>query len=165
MLIWRMLTGRRFAFGLRLVLGATLLMAGLEKLPNGAGLVDLVSSLAILPQPWAHYYAVALPWAEVIIGSCLILGLFSTLMAGAGIAMLLTFLVANAKSLTVNLHYSNCGCFGQIVEIPGWVALTLDSIMIGMALLILFRSGESLSVDSWLVRCKSLRSTGSARAL
>lgn len=146
---------RYLLFSLRLVLGTILVVAAIGKLPQQAELVDLVKSLAILPQPWAHYYAVALPWAELVVGVVLILGLFSRLAAGVSILMTASFIVANVKTIVTSTYNPTCGCFGQIVETPSWVALTIDSVMIVMALMILFHSGEFLSIDSWLARRKA----------
>ncbi|MDD5703149.1 MAG: DoxX family membrane protein, partial [Dehalococcoidales bacterium] len=95
---------------LRLTLGGIFIAASLGKISNPDNFVSLVTSYNILPENLAQLFGVFLPWIELIIGSLLILGVFSRLASGISMALTASFIVANFCSLACGTGAS-CGCF------------------------------------------------------
>lgn len=78
----------------RLVLGAYFLLAGLSKLHMLAAFVAQVKTFGVLPENVASLYGVLLPYIEVFIGACLLLGLWTTFVAFMGSGLLISFVCA-----------------------------------------------------------------------
>jgi uncharacterized membrane protein YphA (DoxX/SURF4 family) len=78
----------------RLVLGAYFLLAGLSKLGMLAAFVAQVKSFGVLPENVASLYGVLLPYIEVFVGGCLIIGLWTTLVGFMGSGLLISFICA-----------------------------------------------------------------------
>ena len=88
---------------LRAGIGAYFLLAGLAKasgeVSNGVGAFrnsDSFNALqpAWLPDLFAAPYGYVLPWAEIVIGAALALGLFTRISAALTLGMLLSFTIA-----------------------------------------------------------------------
>ena len=145
------LGNRRLTFALRLVLGLTFLVFGASKLPDLAGFAQTVISYRVLPVPLAQAYAWVLPWAEVIIGICLILGLGLRFVAPVAI-LISASLIAGTS---VNLYWTGtgaeeCGCLGGVDWPLETSHLVAQVLMLTMATQIWLHKGEFLSLDSKL---------------
>jgi uncharacterized membrane protein YphA (DoxX/SURF4 family) len=102
---------RRLRFLLCLVFGAVFLYAGVLKVRDPLVFLDDVRSFQILPDPFAAWLALGLPWLEILAGLAVITGL----MRPGGLlvlnALLILFLAAIILSWARGLDLS-CGCFG-----------------------------------------------------
>jgi putative oxidoreductase len=78
----------------RLGLGAYFLLAGLSKLQMLAGFIQQVKSFGVLPENSASLYAVLLPYLEVFIGACFLLGLWTTMVGLMASFLLISFVFA-----------------------------------------------------------------------
>ena len=147
------LGNRRLTFALRLVLGLTLLIFGASKLPDLTEFANTVISYRVLPVPLAQAYALVLPWAEVIIGICLILGLGLRFVAPVAILISASLIVGTS----VNLYWTGtglerCGCLGGVDWPLETSHLVAQVLMLAMATQICFHKGEFLSLDSKLFK-------------
>lgn len=79
---------------IRLTLGAYFIAAGFLKLDNPTAFVQEVQKFAILPEPLATLYGILLPYAEILAGGLLLLGLWTTLAAILSCLMLVSFIIA-----------------------------------------------------------------------
>lgn len=79
---------------LRLVLGAYFLMAGLSKLKMMSAFIAQVKTFGVLPGNVVELYAVLLPYLEVFIGGCFLIGLWTTLAGLMASGLLISFIVA-----------------------------------------------------------------------
>jgi len=142
-----------FIFALRLILGGIFLAASVTKLQQQTGFIDTVTSYGILSDGLARVYGLVVPWAELFIGCCLILGIFSRFASALSIPLVLSFMVASSYAL-FNPVTDDCGCFGEVISLSLPVALSLDVAMLSMALLLLFTQArrEFLSTGSLLSR-------------
>jgi len=95
------LGNRKLTFAFRLVLGLTLVVFGASNLPNLVGFADTVMKYKVLPESLAVPYGYALPWAEVVIGLLLIVGLGLRFVAPAGILVVASLLAGTAGSLYI----------------------------------------------------------------
>ena len=78
----------------RVALGAYFVMAGLSKLHMLSAFVAQVKTFGVLPDNASSLYAVLLPYMEVCIGGCLVLGLWTTMASIMASALLVSFVFA-----------------------------------------------------------------------
>ena len=153
-LIKSFLSNRHTLLIVRIILGLILVLAAIGKIPAQAKFVDVVSHYGLLPWSLAQVYGIILPWLELILGTCLILGLFTRIAAGVSILMIISFIIANGTAV-YSENIMECGCFGLLYEGTGYVtyvktsdALVIDIFMIIMALILLLFSAGIWSLDS-----------------
>jgi uncharacterized membrane protein YphA (DoxX/SURF4 family) len=82
---------------LRIPLGVMFLNAGVTKVRGGVGnFVNMVMTKppSFPPPEVARPYLYALPWAEIVVGVCLLLGLFTRFTGLLATLMLLSFMIA-----------------------------------------------------------------------
>lgn len=147
------LSNRWLVFVSRVVLGAIFLTASIGKVQQQAAFIDLVKGYGILPDSLAQAYGLVVPWVELFIGCCLILGVFSRFASALSIPLTLSFVIASSYAL-INDIGVNCGCFGEVIILSHPVSLSLDCLMLATALAVLFsRTGdEFLSAGHLLSR-------------
>jgi len=150
---------------LRLVLGGIFITAGIAKLSSQAEFVNSVIGYGILPDSLARAYGYALPWAELAIGLCLILGLFTRVASALVFPIALSFIVANAYAMYRQFQ-DDCGCFGALVPMSYPVSLTLDVLMLLMATILLMGKEQArfLSISALITRI-SMPSMSRARSV
>jgi uncharacterized membrane protein YphA (DoxX/SURF4 family) len=78
----------------RFGVGAYFLLAGLSKLQMLSAFVAQVKTFGVLPENASALYAVLLPYLEVFIGGCFILGLWTTMVAIVASILLVSFIFA-----------------------------------------------------------------------
>jgi uncharacterized membrane protein YphA (DoxX/SURF4 family) len=142
----------------RLAVGIIFIVSSVGKLSDGSAFVDDVTKYQLLTNNLADAYATALPWVEIVMGSLLIIGLFSRVAAGVGVLTSLSFIIANSVVLHRGLNLA-CGCFGDIAALQTREAIIIESVLLIMAIQILVRKGDFLSLDSVLFRKRSLENT------
>lgn len=96
----------------RLILAAVFLASGALKAIDPAAFLIGIRSFHILPDPWAAWLAMCLPWLEILTGAALLSGILASGASWLAALMLTTFLAAIARSALVGLDI-NCGCFGS----------------------------------------------------
>lgn len=105
-----------------LLFGAVFVYAGAVKAASPLTFLDDVRSFQLLPDPYAAWLALGLPWLEIFAGLAVATGL---LRAGGLLclnALLLVFLVAILISWGRGLELS-CGCFGGNVDVSNYAVL------------------------------------------
>jgi len=138
--------------GLRVIVGVTFLIAGTAKLPVQPEWVETWMAGKILPTSLTILYTSALPWIEIVIGSCLILGLFTKLFSLLSILVIASFIVGNVMALVSDLPVLDtlCGCFGVLPPMTHKWALVIDALLLVGAVLIFFQRRRFVALDSWL---------------
>ena len=138
---------------LRLLVGGTFIFSGVTKLLSHSEFVDTVNSYHILPHSLATAYGVTLPWAELVVGAYLLLGILIRPSAVVVILMGMSFMVANVSAIVRGDE--QCGsCFGEAVTFPAWQSLIVDVLIMIAALYLLTVGGGKgmLGFDSWSAR-------------
>ena len=110
--------GQMSEITLRVVLGAIFIWAGTMKLLDLDSFVQSVSHFQITPfdqAPWDMWIGYTLPAFEVIVGTCLILGILLKGAMVSTLALCLSFLAAVVSAHTRGLNYE-CGCFGRALS-------------------------------------------------
>jgi len=152
----------RFAvtFGSAMLLGLCFVIAGSGKLPGQAELID-----ALLQSFWtpgfAYFIGYCLPWAEIVLGAFLLLGVFPRLVAVLCLPIIAGFMANNAWALNRGLEqFPQCGeCFGVFEKILGALsplqAMVIDIVLLGAALVIVILYQESFwHFSPWFVKRK-----------
>jgi len=152
-LIEEIVNNRWLIFALRVALGGIFIAASVTKLPHQAEFINIVTSYGILPDSLARFYALIVPWAELLIGCSLVLGLFTRFAAALSIPLIVSFIIASAYSLFQPVG-GGCGCFGQSIPISHSVSLAIDAVMLLMAVPLLLHKHEAefLSIGPLLSR-------------
>ena len=138
-------------FAVRLLLGGCFFAASLSKLQNPDYFTATVVSYGLLPDSLAQLYGLVLPWAELVIGCALILGIFPLYTSWLSILLSLSFAIAGTYSL-VNSRLESCGCFGQWLQFSTPVALGIDILLIILAVELLIHRSKAgfLSIGALL---------------
>jgi protein-disulfide isomerase/uncharacterized membrane protein YphA (DoxX/SURF4 family) len=95
----------------RLVLGGVWLAAGLLKIGDPSENVRAVRAYELLPEPLVQLVGYSLPTLEIVIGVCLVLGLFTRWMGAVSAVILVAFIIGIASAWARGLEIE-CGCFG-----------------------------------------------------
>ena len=96
----------------RLVVGGVQIVAGLSKFSDPAGNVRAVRAYRILPETVVPTVGHALPTIEIMIGSLLVLGLFTRAMGVVSSLFFIAFIIGISSAWARGLEI-NCGCFGN----------------------------------------------------
>jgi len=110
----------------RLIMAGIFIYASIEKIAEPAKFANDVYNYQILPDVLINLTALVLPWLELLLGLCLLTGVW---LPGAVLAvngLLIAFLTALVFNLARGLDV-NCGCFGAAGLGPsmstGWYLL------------------------------------------
>ena len=95
----------------RLILGVTLVWAGVIKVTSPALSAQAVRAFQILPWDLAGYVGYALPVVEILVGLLLVTGLMTRAAAVVGGLLMVAFIIG-IISVWVRGLSIDCGCFG-----------------------------------------------------
>ncbi len=151
--IKEIIDNRWLIFALRVVLGGIFIAASVTKLQHQTEFVNIVIGYGVLPESLARFYALVVPWAELVIGCSLVLGIFPRLASALSIPLIVSFIVASAYSLFQPVG-DPCGCFGPSIPISHSASLAIDVVMLLMAVSLLLHKYEAefLSIGPLLSR-------------
>jgi len=127
------------------VAGLALVVAGTAKAMHPATFVADIWSYHLVPESWAYWIAVFLPWLEIVAGAALITHRLHTGARLVAAGMFIVFAVALAISWARGLDVA-CGCFGG--GPPSAAGATNYPWLITRDLLLL----ACLAVEPWLAR-------------
>ena len=123
---------------LALVFGGVFVYAGALKLRDpGLFLID-IRSFDMLPDPYAAWLALVLPWIEILSGLAVITGVFRKggllLLNLALVAFFIAIGIAKSRGLSIQ-----CGCFGGQESGSSYVELFVrDGVLLSMGLILLW---------------------------
>jgi len=138
----------------RLLLGGVALYAGATKLGDLDEAAWAVRAYSLLPDDLADLVGHVLPFAEVLLGALLVLGLF-TRWAAAGFGLLLVAFAVGIASAWARGLAIDCGCFGgggpvDPAETNYLPDLLRDGALLVVAALLTWRPLSRLSLDGAL---------------
>jgi len=102
----------------RLILGAVFIYASIDKIQNPADFAKAINNYHVLPFGLENLMALVLPWLELFVGICLIIGV---MVDGATILVVLMnimFIFAISQALARGISI-DCGCFSVSSESGG----------------------------------------------
>jgi len=132
-------------FAFRISLGVVFLYASFDKIRDPGSFSGNIQNYQILPYGITNLFAILLPWVELYVGACLILGVFvdGAVLLSAG--MLVLFIVALGQALARGLDIE-CGCFSQEGSLVGLNTLLRDLIWLAMAVFVWHREEKTLEL-------------------
>ncbi len=120
-------------------MGFVFIYAGAEKISDPEAFAISISNYRLLPTAAINFFAITLPWIELVAGVLSIFGIAVKENSSILFSMLLVFTIAIVISLFRGLSI-DCGCFGKGTQI-GLYKLGENSLMIiGTFLLMIFGS-------------------------
>ncbi len=141
------------AFGvemlLRVVLGGVLIAAGGLKLFAMPAMAESIINYQVMPEAYVNIVAIILPPMEVVVGVCLIAGLFYRGAMLITISLFVVFLVSVAYAMSQGYDI-DCGCFGTAnVTKVGLLALGRNTLLLIGAILLWVLNSSRCQVDNW----------------
>jgi len=141
------------ALAARLIVGAVLVYAGMSKASAPAEeFKTVIDGYDLIPRDLSLPMAALLPWAELLAGWALLLGVQARYATAAAGGLVAAFMTALAQALIRGIQLPNCGCFGGATHVAPPLAFLLDS---GLAALcwLSWRWGPGpASLDAWAER-------------
>ncbi len=128
-------------FAARLLLGGLFLLTGIAKITDIPYFIDEVGGYGLLPAGLVPLVGWVIPFAELFIGSALILGVFVRLMSAAIPPMAVIFGAAGIYAIVVGGGI-RCGCFGSLIPLTHAQSLTIDIIMLFVSLVLVTQKGK-----------------------
>lgn len=127
----KLFTNKYFALLVRVVLGAVFIYSSLDKIGNMPDFAKVILNYKILPVELVNLLAIFLPWLELVIGLCLIIGKFERASLILYSALLVVFIIALSQALIRGLDIS-CGCFSVDPSTTSevWLRIIEDFIML-----------------------------------
>lgn len=130
----------------RALVGAILILAGIAKLQGGhERFLSAVLGYELIRGAPAVALARVLPFAEVLVGAVLIVGLQARIAAAGAGALLAIFSAAVAASL-IRGRTNSCGCGDHITPVQ-WRLVRRDLFLLLLLLPVLTAGGGPISVD------------------
>ena len=143
------------SFVFRLLLGLLFVYASIDKIIYPYSFQTGLHEYELIPKILEPTLSIIIPWAELIAGACLILGLFYR---SSGL-ILLVLLLAFEYGIVVNIIRGKdmeCHCFNLdflgISDKLSWGTAVRDLIFIIMALETAFLSRPRIALDQWLLK-------------
>ena len=103
----------------RLILGVIFMSFALSKIMRPAVFALNVVDYGMMPAWGVNLWALALPWAELVVGLFLVLGIRTRAAATLIGAMNIIFIVGLVNAILHHLPI-NCGCVGEVGEPVNW---------------------------------------------
>ena len=104
------LTNPWLTIRVQLALGVIFVVAALPKIVDPPSFAHMVYNYRLLPAAAINFFALVLPWLELLTGLCLVLGIWKRTATLITVALLVVFIAG----ISVNLARGNaidCGCF------------------------------------------------------
>jgi uncharacterized membrane protein YphA (DoxX/SURF4 family) len=136
---------------LRLLIGTIFTVSGFEKAIGPSGnFLYVIQQYQVMPMPLAKIAAAVFPWAELLIGVFLVLGLWLPVTLRLSALTSATLMLLVGQAIVRRLPMDNCGCFGDLVHLPLAGVIFLDLVMLVVALVCLryLNRASSLSLDA-----------------
>ncbi|MDP4173359.1 MAG: MauE/DoxX family redox-associated membrane protein [Bacteroidota bacterium] len=95
----------------RLIPGVIFIFAGMEKISDPTSFAKAIYDYKIFPELLINFFALAIPWIEVVSGLLLVFGIWVRENAFILNALLLVFIILILISILRGLNIE-CGCFG-----------------------------------------------------
>jgi len=140
----KILTNKYLLFTFRVIVAFVFILAGIEKISNPANFSDSIDNYRLLPLFTINFFAIVLPWIELISGILLLFGILVKENSYLISIMLIVFIIAISISLMRGLNI-DCGCFGTTL------GNQIGLLKVGENLLLLIMSLSLIKFDSDLL--------------
>ncbi len=122
----------------RILIGSILIYASINKIADPGGFAKAIDNYHLIPFGIENSMAIVLPWVELIVGICLIFGIFIDGAAFLVIIMMIVFIAAITFAILSGYNIE-CGCGLKPGELVGIQKLIEDLTYLILAWMILKR--------------------------
>lgn len=129
----------------RILIGGILIYASINKIVDPGGFARAIDNYHLIPFGLENSMAIVLPWVELIVGICLIFGIFIDGAAFLVIVMMVIFIVAITLAIFSGYNIE-CGCGLKPGELVGVRKLIEDLTYLILAWIILKRSNHRFEI-------------------
>jgi len=129
----------------RLLIGGIFIYASIEKIVNPGEFAQAIDNYRIIPFGLENNMAIILPWLELVIGICLILGVFIDGAAFLVIIMMMVFIIAISYAI-LSGNNIECGCGLKPGELVGMQKIIEDLTYVILAWMIIKRPNRKLEI-------------------
>ena len=140
-----LLKNRWVILAFRIVLGIVFLYASFEKIRDPGSFSGNIQNYQMLPYGITNLFSIFLPWVELYVGACLMLGVFVDGAAFLSAGRLVMFIIALGQAVARGLDIE-CGCFSQEGSLVGLNTLLRDLIWLAMAVFVWRREEKTLEL-------------------
>lgn len=142
------LSNKYLLFLFRIILGFVFIYAGILKISDPAGFSEVINNYKLLPLLFVNFFAITLPWIEVVAGLFLLFGISVKENSFIISIMLVVFIFAIVISLGRGLNIE-CGCFGTSSGTKvGIIKLVENIVLLTFSLLLTKFNSVFLSITS-----------------
>jgi uncharacterized membrane protein YphA (DoxX/SURF4 family) len=131
----KILSNKYLLFIIRILIAFVFIYAGAEKISNPDDFALSISNYRLLPTASINFFAISLPWIEIVSGILLLFGISVKENSAIIFVLLSVFTLAIIISLFRGLNI-DCGCFGNGTKI-GLLKLGENILMIIGSLLLM----------------------------
>ncbi|MGE5621043.1 MAG: MauE/DoxX family redox-associated membrane protein [archaeon] len=131
----------------RLILGAVFIFAGMEKISEPAAFAKAIYDYKLFPEEAINFFAVGIPWIEVVAGLLLVFGILVKENAVILNSLLLMFIILVMISISRGLNIE-CGCFGTASgSRVGWQKIFENLGLMALGIYIMYFENRSLKLE------------------
>jgi len=144
----KLLSNKYLLILFRIIVGFVFIYAGILKISDPAGFSDAINNYDLLPLSFVNFFAITLPWIEVVAGIFLLFGISVKENSFIISVMLVVFIFAIVISLGRGLNIE-CGCFGTSSGSKvGIIKLLENSLLLTFSFLLIKFNSILLSITS-----------------
>jgi len=136
-LLWRWMGHPWVGLLLRVYVGGIFIYASMYKINFPGEFAETIASYQLLPFWAVNLAALVMPWAELVSGVLLVLGVRTKSAAAVVGSMLVLFSVVILVTLLRGIPIG-CGCFTSVEDPLGWGTLGRDLLWLAMTLQVYF---------------------------
>ncbi|MGE5431578.1 MAG: MauE/DoxX family redox-associated membrane protein [Syntrophomonadaceae bacterium] len=141
------LTNEYLLLAARVALGVIFIIAGMEKISGPDAFARAIYDYKIFPEALINFFAVAIPWVEVVSGLLLVFGILARENAAIISSLLLMFIILVVISISRGLNIE-CGCFGTASgSRVGWQKVLENSGLLILGTYIMYFGNRSLKLE------------------
>ena len=133
----------------RLIVGFVFLSFGASKIAIADKFANEIGNYSLMPEFSLNFFALILPWIEVVVGIMMILGVRLRANAVISIGLLSVFILAVISAMIRGLDI-NCGCSSTNPQKVGFPKILENSGLIILSLVIAFFPQSKLSLESYI---------------
>ncbi len=130
----------------RAIVGGVFVMYAVDKIAAPADFALNIERYELLPYGLVNLVAIVLPWVELVVGVCILMGVRLRLNAVLAAVMLVVFIGAIGSAMARGLEI-NCGCSARS-ETVGWGKIAEDVLYLLLAVRIVIKPDRVLSLDT-----------------
>jgi len=148
------------AFVASILLALVFLTSGVGKLMGQSAFL-LTLSTWLISENVAAWVASWLPWVEIVLGLCLLVGIFPQIAAGITALLVAAFAMHNGWMIGQGLGYEPCHCLGVLEQMMGEMS-TVTSLYVDIGLIVLALAvyfcypGRVLNTRPWFLRWREI---------